>query len=288
MRLSHLDRRWIFVTVFISAVTPLVFHIKLPAAPPTAPVEALYREIVAIPEGATVICSFDFEPGGEVELAPAAVVTVRQLLQKGCKVLTMALWPGGSSEARKYMRLVVDGLRKRGVRKKYGVDYVNLGFKQNNAIVLRQMGAGFSSTFPTDADGTPYDDYEKLPMLAHVNKFRDVAFVLSFSVGTPGLREWVNVVNTQYGTKVGGALTAVSAPEIAPFLASGQLRGAMAGLRGAADYEALVKEPGTATLGMTVQSFVHIAIMGFIVLSNVVYFLERRRAGPRRGKASYG
>lgn len=277
--MQTIDRRWIFVAVFLSAIFPLVLGIKLPPGAPSEAARDLYKALAAIPAGSTVICSFDFEPGGEVELGPAAMATIRQLWEKNCKIITMALWPGGSSEARKYMNRLVDEFKAAGKPKIYGVDYVNLGFKQNNQIVLRQLGSGFASTYPTDADGTPY---EKIPMLARVNKFRDVAFILSYAIGYPGLREWVTVVNTEYGNKVGGAVTAVSAPGIQPYLASGQLSGLLGGVRGAADYEALVNHPGTATLAMTVQSFVHFLIIGLILLSNLMYFKEFRDRRHRR------
>ena len=275
--LANLDRRWIYVLVFASAIVPMILHVKLPSAAPSTNVIALYRQIQSLPDGSTVLASFDFEAGGETELGPLALVTLRQLFRKKCHVLALALWPIGSTEARKYLGLVASEFKKEGHPLTNGVDYVNLGYKPGGQIVIRQMESGFSTAFPTDVDGRPYDS---IPMLAKVNSFRDVSFVLSYSVGTPGIKEWVNVLTTDYGLKVGGGVTAVSAPEMMPYLDSGQVTGLASGLRGAADYETLVGQPGPATLGMTVQNFVHLLILLLIFTSNVVYFLGRRR---RRG-----
>jgi len=98
--LKTLDRRWIFLIVLLSAVLPLLFPLQLPA-PAGKPVRALYDALEALPSGSVVLCSFDFEPGTEVELKPAAIATLRQLFQKGIKVVGIALWPAGASEAQK-------------------------------------------------------------------------------------------------------------------------------------------------------------------------------------------
>lgn len=278
-RLRTLDRRYIYLLVFLSASFPMIFGVRLPPAPPTDAARQLHREVSAIPDGSAVIVSFDFEPGSEVELGPSALVVTRQLLSKNCKVIATALWPAGSTEARKYLGILAAEFEKAGKPKVYGEDYVILGYKAGGAAVLRQMGSSFSNMFPTDANRTPVD---KIPLLNRVNRFRDIAFVLSFAVGTPGMKEWINVVNTEYGVKIGGAVTGVSVPEVTPFLDSGQLQGLLGGLRGAADYETLQNQPGAATQGMNVQNFVHLLILMLIILSNILYFTDPARKRRRR------
>jgi hypothetical protein len=60
---------------------------------------------------------------------------------------------------------------------------------------------------------------------------------------------------------------------------TGQLDGIIAGLRGAADYEVLLGEPGAGVDGMPAQSTVHAIIIVFIIISNAVYFWQRRTQG---------
>jgi hypothetical protein len=66
----------------------------------------------------------------------------------------------------------------------------------------------------------------------------------------------------------------------------------LGGLKGAAEYETLIGEhypelkerSQIATRGMDVQSIVHLIIIGFIILGNIVYLIsrsERTRAGGR-------
>lgn len=270
--LKRLDRRWIFLSVLAVAVFFVIVPVPMPITP-GAPVRALYRAVDAVPDGATVLLGFDYEPGSEIELTPAAIATMRHLWRKNIHLIGISLWPAGSSEARMQFRRVADEMAKEGHPKKYGVDYVNLGYKSGNAAAIRALASGFSSTFPSDIDGRPVST---LPIMQHVNHFSDIALLITYSVGDPGIKQYVQILGT-YGVKIGGAVTAVNAPEMSPFMASGQLVGLLGGLRGAADYETLMNLPGEATQGMNVQSFVHLLIAFFIVLSNVVYFAEGKR-----------
>ena len=88
------------------------------------------------------------------------------------------------------------------------------------------------------------------------------------------MKEYVLIVATQFGLKVGAACTAVSAPEMYSFLDSGQLLGLMGGLKGAAEYEQLLGINGDARKGMDAQSVVHMVIVLFILLSNGIYFYD--------------
>jgi tetrahydromethanopterin S-methyltransferase subunit D len=72
------------------------------------------------------------------------------------------------------------------------------------------------------------------------------------------------------------------APKLYAYLQSGQMTGLLGGMKGAAAYEQLVNEPGTATKGMAAQSLVHLFIIASVIVGNAVFFLNKRK---RRGKA---
>jgi len=194
---------------------------------------------------------------------------IRHAFSKNLKVLAIAIWPDGAQLS----RAILDRLGKE-YNKEYGKDYVNLGYKSGGSVVLLGIGGGFSTYFPTDIDGRPLSE---LPLMSKVKDYSNIAIVLSFSAGFPGLKEYVLTVNSQFNTKVAGACTAVSAPEMYTFLNSGQLVGLMGGLKGAAEYEALIKLNGMARKGMDAQSVVHILIILFILFANVVYFIDKYR-----------
>ena len=276
--LTTLDRRWIYLAIFLSAALPMLFPFRLPSEP-ARDVVALHRYVDGLPNGCTVICAFDYEPGSAVELDPAAMACIYHLWTKEIRIISFTLWPAGGSVAESVYKRMAAKMQRLGMRKEYGKDWVNMGYKAGNAVVLRNMGSGFANVFPRDMYGTPTS---QLPLMRRVNRYADLAMLLDFSVGDPGLKQYIQVGQGQYGLPVGGATIAVNAPEMAPFLASHQLVGLMGGLRGAADYEKLVDQPGTATQGMNVQSIVHLVICGFIILSNVTWLATRRRSRGRR------
>jgi hypothetical protein len=51
-------------------------------------------------------------------------------------------------------------------------------------------------------------------------------------------------------------------------------------MKGAAEYEKLIGMPDYAYLGMNALSASHFFIIGLIIFSNVVYFLQRRTRSP--------
>jgi len=75
--------------------------------------------------------------------------------------------------------------------------------------------------------------------------------------------------------------TAVIAPDLYPFYQSGQMIGFLGGLRGAADYEKLLKFPDRGERGMLAQSATHIIIILLVLGANVHMFARRFFADKR-------
>lgn len=272
-RFANLDRRWIFLIVALAVILPLMWPLKLPIEP-SKPARDLYAAVEALPPGALVCMSFDYGPGTAVECHPMALAGLHQVFRKNGKVVAIALWPEGALFARDALRQVAAETGKQ-----YGVDYVNLGYKSGGEVVLRGIADDFRKIYTTDLAGKRVDD---LPLMKRVRGWKSFDLVMDWSMGKPGLLEHIRVVATQYGRPLVGGVTAVTAPEAYPYLNSGQVIGLLGGLRGAAEYEALVGRPGTATPGMDAQSIVHFVIAGFIVISNVIYFSEKRARRRRQ------
>jgi hypothetical protein len=75
----------------------------------------------------------------------------------------------------------------------------------------------------------------------------------------------------------GAGCTAVSAPQFMPFVQSGQLKGLLGGLKGAAEYETFMEYPGDATKYMASQSIAHLVIILFIIIGNLAFFMKQFR-----------
>ena len=272
-RLINLDRRYIFVFVFLGVAIPLLVDLPLPIKPsPT--VRSVYDEIervAAEDAGRPVLVSFSYGASTEPEMIPMTRAVLRHLFQRGLKVVAICLWP----EAVGLAQPVMDELAAEFGRS-YGTDYAFLGYKIGQYAVVLNMGQSVADTFPFDTGGTPVGD---LPVLEGVENLKDFSFVFDFAAGDSMEFWWIPYGQEKHRFSFGGGCTAVMAPDLYPFLQSGQLVGLLGGLAGAAEYEKLVGAPDRATEGMQPQSVTHVIIVLFIILGNIAYFASRRRDG---------
>lgn len=199
------------------------------------------------------------------------IAVLHQAFRKNMKVATMSIWPEGQPYATQALNEVAPQYDKR-----YGLDYVDLGYKAGNDAVLVSLGIDFRGLFKTDLKGNRLAD---LPMMQSIFGLRDFAAVGCYSAGRPGALEHIKYTASQYGMPLIIGCTAVQTPEYYTYFSSGQLKGLLGGMRGAAEYEVLANVDGTAVPGMDAQSIAHFTIAFFIIFSNVVYFLGR---GKRR------
>jgi len=269
-RLEKIDRRWIFLTMGLLVLMPLLFPLSLPLFV-SPPVKAFHDAVASIPDGSTVLMSCDYDPGGIPEMVPMTRTALRQLLDKKCKVVITVLWNGGPGLVD---RVVRDVIEKEYPHLKYGVDYVNLGYKAGNEAVMVLMGQGIANAFPKDYRG---NDTRSMPIMRGVRDYSSFPMLVNISSGYPGTKEWVQQVQGRFHLPMVAGVTAVSAPEYYPYLQSGQLRGLLGGMAGAAEYEKMRNEKGSATSGMDAQSLAHYFVALCIVLGNVVQWRKGRR-----------
>ena len=152
-----------------------------------------------------------------------------------------------------------------------------VGFKAGYEAVMVMMGKGIATAYPQDQRANPVSS---LPLMRDVRDYSSFALLVSISAGYPGTKEWVQQVNLRFGLPMVSGCTAVSAPEYYPYLQSGQLRGLLGGMAGAAEYEKIRGEKGTATQGMDAQSLAHAFVALCILAGNLVQWDKRRRERP--------
>jgi len=266
------DRRYIYLAVAFFVIFPVLITLKLPLSiSPEA--RQLYNAINALPDSSNVLLTFDYYPSTLAETEPMSRAALHHLFRKNCRVLTMTTVPlGGPSIAERVTRDIAKLYHKR-----YGIDYVNLGYKANYVAVLKGMGSSIKAIYPTDNSGTPLAE---IPMMKHIKNYNDIAFI--FVVSDNGIVDnWVSIVRAQYDIPVGAGVTAVMAPKFFAYIGSGQLTGLLGGMKGAAAYEALVGKPGSAFKGMTAQSLVHLFIIFSVIAGNIIYFKDKKRNRKR-------
>jgi hypothetical protein len=284
-RMLYIDRRIIYLLVAIGALVPIIRPIGLPVVP-TSPVEKLFDKIESLGPENSVIVSFDYGPSSEPELNPMAEAIMRHLFIKKAKMIVMAFFPlGGVSEAIAELNKIAAEFTP-----EYGVDYVNLGYKEGAQAAMKRMAVSIKDLFPADVSGR---ETASMPIIQATKNYKDVAVVISLSTGIIG-EYWANLVNAQFGVPVAVGCTAVSAPKYYAYLRAGQMMSLLGGLKGASEYEKLMKDhyevaretyakpaekKASATTGMDVQSIVHVIIIAFIIFGNTIYFLTIRQGG---------
>lgn len=267
-KISQLDRRIVFLIIGLAVSLPLIFplRLKMEISPP---VKNAYNAIESLPPGSTVLISCDYDPTALAELYPMNIAFLKHLFKRNIKVIAIALWPVGATMAAKIFSEVAPEFNK-----KYGEDYVNLGFMTGGIIVIKSIGTSFSKTFPADYFKTTIN---QIPMMQGIENYGNVDLIIDLSAGAPGIPEWVQVAGDQFGKKIIGGCTAVSAPQLYPYYSSGQMCGLLGGLKGAAEYEFLLGYTGSAIKGMDSQSIAHLVIIIFVIIGNITFFIQRKK-----------
>ncbi|MBM3317063.1 MAG: hypothetical protein FJY75_04340 [Candidatus Eisenbacteria bacterium] len=274
-KLLLIDRRIIFLLVLAGAVIPILFPIGL-AVQVSPPVRAVFQRVEALRPGQTLLLSFDYGPSDGPELDPMADAILRHCHKRGVKVVGLSLFPlGGVDMAFARLRQLATELGARD-----GEDWVNLGYKDGGQAAMKAMGDNLALVFPVDANGVPVGE---IPLMRAVRNYNDVGLAVSLATSVLG-EWWINLVNAQFGVDVAVGTTAVSAPKYYAFMEAKQAVGVIGGMKGASEYEELVAEAypdlaglsRTATVGMDVQSIVHLVILFFILFGNAMFLATRR------------
>ena len=181
------------------------------------------------------------------------------------------MWPDGQFMAQEALEQVAVG----EFNKVYGEDYVFLGFRPGNEAVVKGIVSNIRKLYTVDVYQTKVDE---IPLMKDVNQFSDFDFLFTSSAGFPGTIEWVQYAADPTGVPMSSGVTSIQVNEVMPYVQSGQMKGVLAGMPGAAEYEALIGQKGFATSGMDAQSIAHLVIVLFIILGNLAFFIERQRS----------
>ncbi len=282
-RVLSIDRRVIFLIMGLTVALTLLFKFPLPIKPGHFS-RSYFDEMEKLEAGQVVTLAGVYDPSTSPEIQPMVKATIRHAFRRKAKVVTLALWPQAPALLDRAMRDVLNEPEFAEMKLTYGKDYVHLGYMSGFMLVVRGMNRDIHETFPNDMYGTPLGE---LALMQRVHNFEDVAISVEFASGglsgSPIASAWVmfaKPVNPDY--RVLAASTAVMAAEAYPYLGAGQIVGFLGGLKGAADYEALLGldlTTGQALEFMPAQAAAHVVIMLFIIIGNVAYFVSRRRSG---------
>jgi hypothetical protein len=286
--LKNLDRRWIFLAMFLAVGIPVAFQLSFPEKA-TKLAESTFDAIESLNAGDTVLLAWDYDPASEGELAPMATAFVRHCAEKRLKMYFLSLWPVGPQMADENIEKI---LNADFPHLKYGEDFVNLGYKSGYEAVIKVIVNDLRKLYTTDVLGTSLDN---IPMMRNIRSVQDFDLVINTSAGYAGTKEWVQYAVTAYPDKIKmvAGCTGVQAPLLYPYIPE-QLPGLLGAIKGAAEYEALViekygKRDGQGVIiesgkylegirRMGPQLVGHLLMIVLIILGNVIYFIERKRS----------
>tara|TARA_B100000700_G_scaffold67181_1_gene74303 strand:+ start:630 stop:1532 length:903 start_codon:yes stop_codon:yes gene_type:complete len=290
IKLGQLDRRLIFLLIGLSVLIPLLkpSWVNIPIKT-TSNSEIVFQELNNLNEGDKVLVSFEYGASTKPEIHPMSVAVLQHLFSKGIKVYTVPLWPEGLMMAKYAMEEVIEsGL----FDIKEHIDYVSFPYKAGGEIIIRGIATDIRSIFTQDVNNILIKD---IPMMVGIDNVTDFDFVFDLSAGVPGNAEWVQFACDEHNVPLSSGCTSIMVTDAIPYVESGQIRGILAGMPGAAEYEQMVfkhlseqtnnkflnKEvaivPGKATSRMSAQSIAHLLMVVFIIFGNISYYIIRRR-----------
>jgi hypothetical protein len=269
--LSNVDRRVLYVVLILAVLYPLVKPLGLPFRV-SGWTQNFYNAVDKLQAGDTMLMSIDYSVSGAPDVHPQAQAVFKHALSKKVKVVFVAFVTEGVEFANQMMAAA----EKEG--KKYGEDFVSLGFAPGVEVAISAFAQDILKVFPKDVRGNATAD---LPLMKNLKTAGDFKLITEFATGIPGPAEWIRQVQTRYKVPIASGVVTVMGPQTEPYYQSGQLVGLLSGLRSAAEYEVAMKAPGSATAAMDAQSMGHVALVLFVVLGNIAYLSEKGKKGRR-------
>lgn len=268
-KLQNIDPRWYYYLLVLVVALPIIKPWGLPIkVGPEA--RAFYETVDALPGGSTVFLVIGYRTDSVVEMDPQLSAFFKQALDKGLKVITWAAVDEGAMVAQNVMSAIAE--QKGAV---YGVDWIHLGYKPISDALLQKMIDDFHQAMAyTEIGGGRLDSFEITRNFTSV-KQADLIVCISNVTPSPG-QSIIRMISIPTGIPVVMGTASISVPGEMPYYASGQYKGLLAGLRGAAEYELLADYPGSAILGMDAQSAAHFLVIALIAIGNIGFFLSRK------------
>lgn len=289
VKLGNLDRRIIFLLIGLSVLVPLLNPnlINLPLGQDKN-TKIVFDSISKLQEGDKVLISFAYGASTKPEVHPMAIALLNHLFSKKIKVYIVSLWPESPIMAQQ----AISTVKKSNLFNiEDGIDYVMFDYKVGGFVVIKGIADNFRDLYKQDYNG---NSIENLDIMEGVYNVKDFDFVFDFSAGVPGNAEWVQYGCDPKGVPLSSGCTSVMVTDAIPYVESGQLKGILAGMPGAAEYEKMVYDymlteqnnnpninkvsisKGKASARMSAQSVAHLLMVIFIIVGNIAYYYERK------------
>jgi len=265
--LSHIDRRIMFYIMLILMAIPYAVPFSLPM-PITQYTTDFYNVVEGFNKDDVVLVSMDCGLGSMGSLGGGWMALPKHLSRHNVKIVAVAAADQGPIVFETYLQPI---LEEAGYE--YGVDFVNLGYAAGQEIMIARIGENIKTVFTNDYYGTQID---ALPLMKDISGAKDFTAAFTYDTGSTAAfysRQWT----AKYNIQVLGIETAGNFRFMMPLLEAGSLRALLNGAIGIAEYEVLINAPGYANMSINALSFGHLIIITFIIIGNIVFFIQRSK-----------
>jgi len=269
--LRKIDRRFFMLMLLILFIIPAVRPLGIPI-PVSKYTKEVYDYINSLPPGSLVVVATDVDVALWPEERAFTKAVLWHLLQRPIKFVIVNFGP----DSPVLINTVLEELNieKTFPNKKYGEDYVLLGYLAGGETAYAAFCTDVHAVYETDYFGTPI---EELPIMKELKDSSDIDLLIHITGADADapVRQFVSTFHIPYAA----APTIGWVPTYMPYYDAGLLIGLIQGVRGGAEYELLVKRPGVglATTDCLTLGFLYVIIL--MILGNIDYFATRKKGG---------
>ena len=279
-------RRIVFILVCLTLSLPLLLRWSVPPVPMAA-AQKLFDQVEALPNseaGKIAYVALDYGPGTNAESGSQARAVIEHLMRRRIKFLVTSQALEAAPIINSLPDEVAAGLMKLypGERWEYGVDWVNVGYTPGGGLNIQSVAkaeslAGF---FKRDARG---NSTQELPIFRGVKGLDSVTALVQITSLTGTLENYLQFFQTEsYRPIFLHACTSIATPQAFIYLDSGQIKGLLEGIAGAAWYGQLLsrKHPerpvDDSVVINTTLGVAHLLVIALILAGNVLGFFGRK------------
>ena len=266
--LAEIDRRIIYLLLFIVVTLPILRPVAMPLAvsPDT---KQYYKVLNALGPDDIVLFVLDTEFSGYMEIQSGVLASARLIIEKGAKMAIACSHPEATGIPQMMFSYLRDVMKRYDY--KYGEDYVVLGYIFPNEAAVASSAQDFHGVVKEDWQGRPI----KGTFLDRIHDWKDWSLIAIFSTGVRsdafirhyGLRGTPMVINC----------IGVMIPTTKPYVDTGIFKALLPSMRGGAELEKLINAPGPGLAAMDCFTFGHYLVIIFIIIANIGYFGYVRR-----------
>lgn len=282
-----LQRRLIYLLVILALSVPLVTRYTIPPARMPA-AEELFKVVndLSFGPGQIAFVALDFGPSTKAENESQALVLIEHLMRRRIPFALFSMY----FQAEPFLVSIPQQIAERlqaenpGQTWVYGRDWVNLGYRPGAAALIQAIpkSSNLVELFQKDARG---NSLANVPVFAGVKSVKDIKLLAEVTglVGAFDLYVQYFQSGSYQPVFVHGS-TSITIPQVFIYMDSGQLKGVLEGIAGAAWYSHLLKqaypqrEKDTAEIINTSLGIAHLIVIFLIIAGNAAMISARRRS----------